>query len=306
MRSQILFSIFFLILTWSNFARADHLTLYAYKAPLGIDWSSPQSLTWSTLLNDLVESVELRAIHSIGHLNFHLKCDPTAEEPRGIDFEIGQTNSDNRQMRERILKDEYGLGTMTSDYSGRWEDSADIEHDLAIRYRLGQVRFLDFKIRSSTCQRIVSYLREYKARGLDQIYGGLDRQARQGHGAGCASFATSVLEVAGLMNLDLKKFWTRQIRVPLRLIGGPRTGRRVSLSKLLFDPVATQWGQDDSSSYTFEFWDPARVYDWVKLAHRKIMPFNGFKYTRVRRENALGVAIDVTSLETPTEPFWQN
>lgn len=282
---------------------ADHLTVYAYTAPLGIDWTSPNSLTWSTIANSLVTDPKLIAIHSIGHLNFHLQCAPSAALPQGADIEVGQTNTDDGQMSDNILKDEYGLGTMVSDYKGAWEKPADIEADLKVRYQRGSVAFMDLSIRPESCARAAQYLQEYHARGYDQVYGGLQRKARQGLGSGCSSFAESVLEIAGVMMPEWQNYWSHTVNAPLNLIGGPLTGNRVSVLEMLFSPTTFSWNKTAKNSMVVQFWDPFLAYWWIQYAFQGKAPFKLPMVTQ-KRGKAKGVAIDATSMPTPTEGFW--
>jgi len=289
-----------------SFAHADdHLTVYVYPSPLGIDWRSPSGLAWSTIANDLVVDNKLRAIHSIGHMNFHLQCSPSSELPQGADIETGQTNSDDQQMSDHLLKQGYGLGVMTADYSGKWETAADIEADLPIRYQRGSIAFMDLTIQPSSCARVVQYLQEYKALGYDQIYAGLQRKARSGHGAGCSAFTESVLEIAGVMAPEWKSYWSHTVNAPLSFIGGPQTGNDVSLWKLLLSPLALKWNPSAKNSFVVNFWDPYLAYWWIQYATQKPVKLTGMTYSPAKRGKANGIVIDATAAPTPTENFWQ-
>jgi hypothetical protein len=295
-----------LLLTVASTVRAeDHLTVYAYPAPLGIDWRSPTGLAWSTLSNSLVSDRKLKAVHSIGHMNFHLQCDPSAEFPEGIDIETGQTNSDNKQMEKHLLSEGYGMGVMLADYSGQLETAAEIEADLPLRYQRGSIAFIDLKIKNSSCQRVAQYLKEYRQRGYDRIYGGLQRKARQGLGAGCASFTESVLEIAGVMMPEWKSYWSHSVNVPWRLIGGPLSGKKVSLLTMLFSPTAWRWNPSPKDSYIVTFWDPFYVYWWIRYANQGKASLQRVPWVATKRGHADGVSVDATALPTPTEDFWQ-
>jgi hypothetical protein len=291
-------------------AEADELTLYVYPSPLGISWDSPSTLAWSTIANQFAGDQNLYNTHPIGHMNFHLVCDPSSQLPNGADIEAGQTNTDDGTMDDYILKDNYGLGTMLVDYTGIWEAPSDIEHDLPLRYQAGTVAYIDFKISTASCARAVQYLTEYQARNYDLIYGGLERKAREGKGSGCSSFAESVLEITGLMTPEWQKSWSNGaahgIYVPLNLIGGPITGNSVPVEILLFDPVAFAWNSSATNSFTpFEFWDPWKAFQWIQKAYTNYKPLTGMTYTPSNRNNAKGLEIDATAVPTPTDGFWQ-
>jgi hypothetical protein len=297
--------IFLLSLSFADWAAADQLTLYAYPAPIKLNWSSPSAISWTTIADSLVVDPQLKAIHDIGHLNFHLTCDPSAELPNGADIETGQTNSDDSQLNDAVLTEGYGLGAMITDYSGKWENQADIEADLPVRYQRGSIAYIDFKITGSSCARAVQYLTEYQALGLDKIYAGLERQAREGHGSGCSSFATSVLEIAGVMSPEMQAAWTDSVNIPDGLIGGPITGNNVSILAVLFEPLGWSWSSTADGAFPINFWDPYRVYKWIKRANRKPLSITGMTYTPSNRGNAKGIEVDATQVPTPTDPFWQ-
>lgn len=283
----------------------NHLTVYIYPAPLGIDWRSPNALGWSTIGNSLLTDKKLHAIHSIGHMNFHLKCDPSNGLTEGADIETGQTNTDDDEMKSRLLSEGYGLGVMTSDYTGAWEKADDIEEDLLVRYQRGSVAFMDISISTPSCARIVEYLKDYHQRGYDQIYGGLQRKAREGDGAGCAAFTESVLEIAGVMRPEWQSYWSHTVNAPLSLIGGPQTGNHVSVWDVLFTPKSWKWNKTVKDSMVVNFWDPFYAYWWVQYAHQGKASLKGYPLLLQKRGKAKGIAVDATQIPTPTEDFWQ-
>jgi hypothetical protein len=285
-------------------ARADELTLYIYPAPMGINWSSPQSLAWSALANNLAIDNELQNIHSIGHMNFDLSCGRSGDLPGGARFVTGQTNSDDSEMNNNIFLNAFGLGVFLASYSGRWETMGEIEADLPVRFKRGSIAFTSFQISPKTCARVVSYLEQYKLRGYDRIYGGLEQRPRYGEGGGCSAFAESVLEIAGLMAPEWKSYWSHFLYVPDDLIGGPMTGNGVSPFDLLFGLNSLAWNPSQKNSYSLSFFDPYYAYYWVEYGWRRKLKLTGMSYRPVTRGNARGLAIDATQVPTPTDPFW--
>jgi hypothetical protein len=285
--------------------RADQLTYYVYPPPLGIDWASPATLIWSAVLNDvLTNGQRFRNLHMIGHVNFDLQCDPSSELPEGDRIVTGQTNSDDNQMNSDILTKGYGLGALLAQYSGRWETESEIEADLPERFLTGMIAYIQFEVSPTTCARAVEYLQEYQARGYDQIYGGLEDRPRYGEGAGCSAFGESLLEIAGVMPPEWRTAWSNAVEVPDELIGGPATGKHVSVVEALFGPHAWHWGKSQDS-YALTFWDPDRMFHWIRRAWRSPLPLTGLTYEPVRNHLAHGIRIDAREVPTPQDGFWK-
>jgi hypothetical protein len=290
---------FLIILFMTSVSRADELTVYAYPAPMYIDWHSPSSLTWSTVLNNLTEDDTLIAIHNIGHMNFDLDC----RNSSGTQIITGQT-SDGNSLEDEILNQGYGLGASLTPTPGKWETPANIYADLPTRYNKGTVAFMKFSISAENCNRAAQYLQEYQQKNLDKIYGGLQSRARYQEGAGCTAFATSVMEVAGVLAPEFKQAWLHTVRMQYELIGGPTTGNHVELSDLLFGTAAWTWASSSDDSYALTFWDPYKVVKWIQKAAKKATTISGMTYKPSKNQKAYGLLIDATSVPAPTEPFW--
>ena len=241
----------------------------------------------------------------IGHVNFDLRCEPSGRFPEGIRIMTGQTNSDDTQMNTFILKDGYGLEALLTQYQGRWETEAEIEADLPTRFLTGRIAYLQFEISPESCARTVEYLEEYQARGYNQIYGGLEDRPRYGEGAGCSAFGESVLEIAGIMAPEWQNDWRHTVEVPKELIGGPSSGRHVSVAEALLGPHAWTWAKPGKDAYPLTFWDPNRMFQWIHRAWQKPIPLTGMKYQAVQDHLAHGILIDAKSLPTPQDGFWK-
>jgi hypothetical protein len=294
MKNALVFGLFF---WFSSFVKANQLTIYAYPSPLGLDWTSPSSLTWTTITNSIYQDNKLINIHSIGHMNFDLSCDG------GTRILTGQTSADDVEIT-RIMDEGYGLNVALTPSLGRWETSAEIEADLPIRFSRGSIAFIQFGISTPTCARVAEYLREYQEKNYDQIYGGLQSRPRHGEGAGCSAFAESVLEIAGLMAPEWKTSWQRFVRMQNSLLGGPAAGRNVTLAELLFGFDSYTWATSSDDSYALTFWDPDQVFNWIKTAAKKNIPLTGMTYQPTQNQKAYGIVINAQNIPTPTENFF--
>ncbi len=253
----------------------------------------------------LVSDKQLHSVHAIGHMNFDLNCDRSSQVPAGARIVTGQTSQSSSEEMSEIFKQGYGLQVFLTPVLGRWEAQSDIEADLAVRERRGSVAFIEFTIAPSACARVVEYLKEYKARGFDQIYGSLQNRPRYQEGGGCSAFTESVMEVAGLMDPIWSTYFRHHVNVPNTLLGGPN-GRNVPFTDLMFSFESLSWSETTHDAYSLDFWDPYYTYYWIEQAARRPLLLQNFRYTSARKMNAMGIAIDARNSPTPTDGFWLN
>lgn len=291
------YALFLLLLIQVN-AFGDELKLHLLRSPLGIDWSSPWKLTNSVLINQ-VAPVGNKRRYSISHVFVELKCDSL-----GIHLFRGMTSATDTEERELLFKKGYGLGIMFHTYLGKLEKDASIIKDLA-PYRGSKRRAeLSIKVSSSTCQRLVDYAAEYEELGYGQMYSGLQADPLKREGAGCSAFAVSFMRVGGL-TASFTDEWKRVFDVPKSLIGGPITGEKVPLTRLLTRPF-TKWSSKVSHVH-LEAWDPEAIHSWIKKTYFQVQNGNyGGKWpVEVSREKeTYKVKFNMEDRDTPTGQFW--
>lgn len=283
---------------FTSSAFADSVSLHLFKSPKGINWSSPWTMTYSTLKNSLVKTGSKRAF-AISHVFVEVKCDSTGEH-----IFRGQTSADDSEERELLFKKGYGLGLMFHTYKGKYEKDEAILKDMA-PYE-GSARRGEYKalISPSTCQRLLKYEREYQARNFGSLYSGLQADPLKGEGTGCSAFGMSFMRVGGLTPAFVQN-WKNIIDVPKRFVGGPLTGNRVSVLKLLTHPGA-KWSNKEAHIH-LEAWNPEKMLEWVVATHNLIdkggvLP--GYDVVVDSVGNSKSVTVDLTSVPTPTGPIW--
>lgn len=286
------------------------LTYYVFPSPRGISWNSPRALTWSALWNMLPTRHEVE--HSIGHVNVEMDCRNPDSGGMGVVagrsvaiagrsvVTAGMTTAATDNSRQMILSDGYGLGVLLLSLPGRLEFGADLAPQLPKRFETGDISVIKFRISDETCQRLLDYRSEYESRGYSANYG-LPNRPRYGEGAGCSAFGTSFLEVAGLLTEEHFREWTRTIRFPEWTIGGPITGRKVSIAKLLFS-FSSRWANKDEPHQEVFFWDPDLMHEWIV----RNFDSNREGFTYFSDGNAKGMTIDARDVATPNEPFWKH
>ncbi len=289
-------SIFVLLL--STHVMADSVSLHIFRSPLGINWANPWKMTVSTLKNSLANTHGKRAF-SISHVFVEVNCNSTGEH-----IYRGQTSIDNSGERELIFKKGYGMGVMFHTYQGKYETDEKILSDMAPYEGSERRGTFTALINPTTCQRMLQYEREYVERGYGLLYSGLQADPLKGEGAGCSAFAVSFMRVGGLMEAFTKE-WQNIIDVPKRFIGGPLTGKKVSILKLLTRPRAP-WSNNEPHIH-LEAWNPEKMLAWVNKTHEIILNggvMEGYGVVIDNVKDSRHVTLDLTDRVTPTGPIW--
>lgn len=280
---------------------ANELTMYFIHSPLNLNWRSPQSIAASTVENSLIPK-KLGGRYSIGHVYEEINCPGL-----GVHEFTGQTSSTDIDT-ERVLKLGWALGAMLATEPGQLDTTDYVKAALPPLYKSGRVSILKIAISENACERIVDYLTEYRALGLDKIYAGLHARPLYKEGSGCSAFGASVMEVAGLILPEQESAWTMHLGVPYKYIGGPRTGKKINIVKML-TAFGSEWTpkNEPHNGLWIDFYDPSLMHHWVKSTHKKIRrgqsPYS-FETEAFVRGNAKGVYMNMTDFETPTGPIF--
>ena len=286
-----------LLVLFSFQSAADSVSFHLFRSPLGIDWSSPWKMTVSTLKNSLANTHGKRAF-SISHVFVELNCDSI-----GKHIYRGQTSLDDSE-RELIFKEKYGMGVMFHTYVGKFEKDNSIINDMAPYEGSKRRGTFTANISPTSCQRMINYVTEYEERGYGNLYSGLQADPLKGQGAGCSAFAVSFLRVGGLAEPFLRE-WQNIIDVPKRFVGGPLTGNKVNIFKILSLP-SVQWSNQEPHIH-LEAWNPEKMVDWVEATHDTVVSggeLDGYEVTADSVGESKSVTIDLTDRPTPSGSFW--
>jgi hypothetical protein len=281
--------------------RADELVLHLIPAPTRTDWRSPRKLAMSAIRNEIVRHDGLKR-HGIGHLYVELKCGSTR-------ILSGATSTGNTEERRALFKEGYGLGVVFKNYLGKLDAPAEIEEDLRSTFSSGRSSFIRFLISPAACQRALDYWIEYQLRGYDRIYAGLNARPLRGESAGCTAFGMSFLEVLGLQAPVMEEQWKTRLVVPRKFVGGPLTGKRVRIWKLLF-AFSADWDSDLSQGgFGLDFWDPEKMDGWIRTASETLASGGSgslpWPTAPARIESSPGLEADARGVQVPTRPFFE-
>jgi hypothetical protein len=288
-------------------AKENSLALHIIPPNPQLNWKTPRRLLLS-----LIKASAIDRGHYIGHVTVEVKCEPPAGFEKPIHFMAGMTSKNDDDESTALFKEKVGLGLMFYPFIGHHETTEEIAADIPI-YVNQNDRFasLRYMISHETCLRLHKYWEEYSERierdGI--VYYGLDDRPRYGEGAGCTAYAVSYVELAGLLNPELKKTWSRTLRVPERYIGTP--DRPVSVWNVL---KAGYWAREDQPHRSIFFYDTQPMYWWLRKLWRNIdnLPHgysvdtemqNRFK-RHPRRLPIIAIKVDAIDVPTPRGPIW--
>lgn len=277
-------------------ATADTLSLHLIRSPFGINWSKPQALAFSTLVN------QIGGAHTVGHAYARVKCEGRDGEAP-YETVTGMTSEGTAEERQLLLTDKIGFGLFWHSFKGKFQKGEEVERDLAHMRKEKRLRTVDFTIPAATCRRLQAYVTEFERDGHSSNYG-LANDPLKKEGAGCTAYAMSFVELAGIPMGDFTESWSKRISIPYRYIGGPlNPGRRVDIFKLSLNPNAGKWATGKSKSREIFFWDPDAMYGWAKrVAREGISNVEGMPLVRA---SARRLVLDAIGIATPKGSFWR-
>lgn len=258
-----------------------------------LNWSTPGSLTRTTLLSGTKDLLRGQENIALGHVTVKLECED------GFSLHTAMTQEDPMESVRLLTSGNIGLGILFHRFAGRLENQEEIERRLE---RNRNVRFLKLALSGPTCSRLKDYAREFEAQGHSRYYGLLLRP-RKGEGAGCSAFGISFLEVAGALQTsplrEASERWSRSLLVPKSLIGTME--RRVPLPVLALKSSPWPLRESEATAPIF-FWEPNRMYDWVG---EQLLLGAESPWKEITEGRYTGLALDLSSIPTPSEPFFE-
>ncbi len=286
--------------------QAQELTLFTMPPPRSLNWASPWTLAFDAAVGNRFTFTHIKHKHTFGHVFIELKG------PNGERELTGSTTApDAPSDSDKVTKEGYGLGVFWADLKGALETPESLDPQILDRYKSGRIGFITFKLHPKTYQRLSTFLREYRARGYGNIYNGMNKP-REGLGAGCSIFGVVFLDLAGLLLPEFEREWVVSVKVPESLIGGPLTGKKISLK----NAILSRWAKEGEKYRVLSLYDPDLIFKWIlkewekgkfDQVHGASSADRGYLSRKqlVRRQKALGLYLDVSDIAPPTDPIWQ-
>lgn len=273
----------------------DQLTVYAIPPPRPMKWGTPRRLALRALGN-MVAFEHRDHPHSIGHVFVQV-----TSSALGREVMTGMTSRGPTEDKDLILKDEYGLGVLGADMMGRLETAEELQESIAARSKTGLIASMRFLIAPEAAARMVEFVDQFAARGDDDHYGGANRP-RYGEGGGCSAFGISFMEMAGLMRPEFQQAWQVVFRVPEALYGGPLTGLRAPMSRIIWE--GRRWAEEDEPHVDSMFWDPGLMYEWIKATYEAEQKAPSGQWATELEGEMRGLVVDSRDVPLPSEQAW--
>lgn len=258
----------------------------------GINWSSPAALTLTTALMKLTNRSR-----AIGHVTVKVNSSFNPSES----FHTGMTQLDRNEGKKETLLKGYGFGILFYSFKGKLESAKELDPEVLERCKNGNISFVRFEVNSDVSKRLIKFFKEYQLKGAGNFYGSPHRP-RYAEGGGCGPFAESVVELAGLLSEELNRSWIRRVRLPLKLIGGPKTGKKVHFLKMLFH---FSWAKKTEPGYDFSICDPDLMHQWVLKKIEDLEKNPDPQYAIEAMGKAKGIVMHAQNQGCPSDPIFK-
>jgi hypothetical protein len=227
--------------------------LHVIPPPFPLDWSTPRSLLFRTLLNHLIQDQA-----PIGH--FFVELEASTPNAYGVKHVLtGMSRLNSNQSTLAVIREKIGLGSFFYDFAGKLDDSKKATDELAWAKKRSRLKTIQVEISDATARMMMDELEAWIINGGFKHYGG-GHQIRKGEGAGCAEFGAHFFSLA-LGVAATPPEWIRKVYAPKLLTGGHKTGKKVSLFALFAKGSA--WAKNDSDGFLYATPDMELVMPWL-------------------------------------------
>lgn len=267
------------------------LILFFYPSP-GLNWRNPKGLTWTTARNTL-----LGRPRSIGHVSIMVR----SEEDY---FLTGMTHLEKKEGQAEVLLKGYGLGILLHNFKGALETREALVPELISRSgKPGWLSYLRITTNEKINNRLREYVNSYRENRYDAFYG-MNNRPLHGEGSGCSAFAASFLETAGILREEFANEWTREFNIPLGLVGGPATNKKVSLMDIILSE--NRWAHENEPHEKGFFWDPDLMHAWLLRTYEREIKNPTGEYKPEMWHQAPGLELTATGHTPPTGKIFKH
>lgn len=277
------------------------LTVFTVRSSGSIDWSSPGSL-FSTYLASAARS-DLDGGLDMGHLFVRLR---TTRFPEGV--WAGMSDVDPREGRKLLLDHAYGFGVLAANMAGRLDRQDEGDEEVRKHRAGGNLAFMRFVISPETGERLAGFFTEYRDRGYGENYGGANRPRYRGEGGGCGQFAAAFVELAGLTEHAGVDAWTKDIRIPKALFGGPLFRQEIGFWSMARGVLFGGWAKPGEPGVDARIYDPSMAHSWIRATREAAEAGAGPRAWKAEAlpSGAEGISLDVRDVPTPSDPIFRD
>lgn len=228
--------------------------LHVIPSRKALDWSSPRSLLKCTLFNHLIQDQA-----PIGH--FFIDIETKEANPfQAKRVVTGMSRLNKNQSTVSVIKEKVGLGSFFYDFAGKLDDAKDALQELEWAKDKKRLKTIEVKVSNERALELLQELDLWIKNGSFRHYsGGLS--ILKGEGSGCAEFGAHFLNLA-LGFSFVPKEWIRSVYAPKHLVGGHRTGKKVSLFTLFRTGIA--WAKSEADGILYQTPDMDLTWNWLE------------------------------------------
>lgn len=244
------------------------ITLYAMPTMLPLDWNSPSSL-YKSMLQVYLKTFSMKDNYLLGHVAVRLTS-PLLEKP----LYTAQSSKKWQERIDLVLKQRVGFGILGAPLEGRIEPAEEIQHKLSVYRERNKLAFITLRINKIAMSRIIRFYHEYQNKispeySASDFYGGAFWPRYHNEGAGCSTFAFSMLDLGNLIPEEAQQ-WKIEVKIPMNIIGGEfNNGKKIKNRTI---KRTTSWyegeGVNNVDYAEYFVWDPAYIFEWVLQRHQ--------------------------------------
>ena len=228
--------------------------LHVIPPPRPLDWGSPRGLLRDTLIHHVIQDPA-----PIGH--FYIEIKSEIPGPYGVRHVLtGMSRAHRNRSTLRVIRDQVGLGTFFYDFPGTVDHGLDSLKKLEWARSRSRLKTVVVPLDGARAELLLQELHSWLKHGSHHHYGG-GLRILNGEGSGCAEFGSHFLNLATGKEI-VPSSWIRSVYAPNELVGGLRTGRRVSLFRVFLN--GSSWAPDANSGFLYSTPDMELAWRWLE------------------------------------------
>lgn len=269
------FAIFTTLLLSLNAFSESSVTMYNFKSPYGVDWSTPATLTMSSIKNTLAYMLGITDNkRKIGHSSIEIKCEGKESIHTGM-----RAIDSKKESLSLLFKKNSALGVLFHRFKGMLDPVQPMVEEIKRGQKEGYINSVTYLIEDERCEMLTAHYQKWLDTKAYLNYG-LIEDPKEYTGAGCSAYALSYLNITDIAPETHKSHWKSSVEVPTSMIGAhnrqrynqddqklyssEETDAGMNLFSLLLN--ADSWAKEGVESTTLNYWSPDMMYDWTKKA----------------------------------------
>lgn len=257
-------------------AGPSKVTLYAYRSPYGVDWSTPSTLTMSSIKNTAAYVLGITDNkRRIGHVTVKMDCAQQDGKREIVHTGMGAVDSRGETLK-LLLKRNSALGVLFHRFKGRLDDPKELEAEIKKGQKSGEINSLTYLIDDQKCQELLEHNKKWRESKAYLNYG-LIESPNEYTGAGCSAYVMSYLgrDIAPKVH---KSNWKGHVMIDNKLIGAHNRKRYTKDDQGFFFPEkddggmsvfslllnADTWHKEGEEATRLDYWSPDMMFDWIE------------------------------------------